>query len=247
MPEPEPHLSLVVPALNEAQRLARSIPRIRAVLDALDLPGPHEVVVVDDGSEDGTADRARELLRGARHEVVSLPSNRGKGRALKEGMLRARGRVRLFTDADLSTPVEILPRFLAAHRAGFDVVIASRKRPGARVERRQPLLRESMGKIFTFLSALLLVSGVSDFTCGFKSFTGPAADALFGGLRLEDWSYDTEILWRARRLGLRIREVPVRWRDDPSTRVHRLRDTVTSLTGLGRLLLLRHGLSGDPR
>jgi hypothetical protein len=162
----------------------------------------------------------------------------------------ARGRIRLFSDVDLSTPLEEIPRFLRAHAAGHDVVIGSRKRPGARVEQHQPWLRESMGKVFTFLSNVLVVSGVSDFTCGFKSFTADAAERVFPHLTLEDWSFDTELLWLVRCHRCSTKEVPVRWLDDPRTRVNRLRDTLHSLRGLLTLAAVRMGLTdrraGDP-
>jgi dolichyl-phosphate beta-glucosyltransferase len=207
------------------------------------IPGVAEIVLVDDGSDDGTAEVAGKLFRPIPHRVISYLPNRGKGHAVRVGMLSARGRIRLLSDADLSTPLDEIPRFLAAHRAGYDVVIGSRKRPGARVEVRQPWLRESMGKIFTFLSGTLVASGITDFTCGFKSFTAEAAETVFSRLRLPDWSYDTELLWRVRSLGLKLREVPVRWTDDPATRVNRLRDAIRSFGGILRVLAMRHGLS----
>ena len=235
----EPDLSFVVPAFNEAERMRDTIPEMIAYIRSRPEIGSFEILVVDDGSSDGTAARARDLLDGVPGRVLAYEPNRGKGAAVRHGMLAARGRIRLFSDVDLSTPIDEIPRFLHAHAEGMDVVIGSRKRPGARVERHQPLLRESMGKIFTFLSNVLVVSGVSDFTCGFKSFTAPAAERVFPHLTLEDWSFDTELLWLVRRHGLRMREVPVRWRDDPATRVSRFRDTVRSLQGLVRLVRRR--------
>jgi len=245
-PEPSsvPDFSFVVPAFNEAERLSRTIPIMRERLRGL-LPGRSlEIVVVDDGSGDDTARAASRLLEGFPGQVVSYSPNRGKGHALIRGMLAARGAIRLFSDADLSTPLDEIPKFLAAHEAGAEVVIGSRKRPGARVETHQPLLRENMGKVFTALANILVVSGVSDFTCGFKSFTAEAADDIFSGLTSWDWSYDVEVLWLARRQGYRIREVPVTWRDDPQTRVHLKRDVIRSFVGLLRILRRRHTL-GD--
>lgn len=239
MPDNPPGLSLVIPAYNEAERLGQTVPEIRDALDGLAVPGGVEVVVVDDGSRDGTADRARELLEGMNARVISYEPNRGKGRAVKVGMLEARGAIRLLSDADLSTPLAEIPRFLAAHRRGYSAVIGSRKRPGARVEIHQPLLRETMGKLFTFLSNVLVVSGVSDFTCGFKSFTARAAREVFTRLVLEDWSYDTEVIWRVRRQGLSLKEVPVRWRDDPRSRVSPMSDSVRSFQGILKLLRMR--------
>ena len=242
-----PDFSLVIPAYNEAERLAVTLPRMLEYLESEPAVGSFEVVVVDDGSADGTADTARGLLNGNPGRVVAYTPNHGKGRAVRRGMLAARGRIRLFSDADLSTPLEEIPRFVAAHRRGYEVVIGSRKRPGARVEKHQPLLRESMGKVFTFLSNVLVVSGVSDFTCGFKSFTAQASARVFPEMTIDDWSFDTELLWRVRRAELSMKELPVRWEDDPRTHVNRMKDTLRSLEGLGRLVLMRHGRSPGPK
>jgi glycosyltransferase involved in cell wall biosynthesis len=237
----KPDFSLVIPAYNEAERLPATLPRMVSYLDGL--PGvSYEIVVVDDGSADETAARAEAELNGSPGRVISYRPNRGKGCAVKRGMLASEGRIRLFSDADLSTPLTEIPRFLAAHRRGYDVVIGSRKRPGARVVRRQPLLRESMGKVFTLLSNVLVVSGVSDFTCGFKSFTAEASERVFPRMEIEDWSYDTELLWLVRDEGLRLKEVPVSWEDDPRTKVSRVKDTVRSLKGLLRMARRRHRL-----
>jgi dolichyl-phosphate beta-glucosyltransferase len=232
--------SLVVPAYNESDRLLRTLPEMRERLARLLPEREFEIVVVDDGSEDGTADTARRLLDGFPGRVLSYGENRGKGYALIRGMLGARGAIRLFSDADLSTPLAEIPGFLAAHAAGADAVIGSRKRPGADVERHQPVIRESMGKVFTALANILVVSGVSDFTCGFKSFTARAAEDVFSRMTSHDWSFDVEVLWLVRRLGYRLKELPVRWRDDPRTKVDLKRDTLRSFVGLMKLVRQRH-------
>jgi dolichyl-phosphate beta-glucosyltransferase len=237
-----PDFSFVVPAFNESKRLGATLPRMLTYLrNCPELTNP-EIVIVDDGSSDTTAEDARRLIGDFPGRVISYPENQGKGHAVKIGMLAARGKIRLFSDADLSTPIEEIPRFLAAHRAGHQVVIGSRKRPGAKVIVRQPFLRESMGKVFTFLSCLLVVSGVTDFTCGFKSFTADAADTVFPHMQVKDWSYDAELLFLVRRLGLPLKEVPVAWQDDPDTRVNRMGDAVSSLMGL--LKLFQRRISG---
>jgi dolichyl-phosphate beta-glucosyltransferase len=208
-----PELSVVIPAYNEERRLPPTLDRLRAYLGA----GPltHEIVVVDDGSRDSTSDVAR--AHGA--TVVRNDTNRGKGYAARRGMLLARGRRRLMTDADLSTPIEDLPRLLARLDDGYDVAIASRALPGSNVEVRQSAYREVMGRVFNLCVRVLAVPGLHDTQCGFKLFTAEAAEASFEPLRLDGFSFDVETLFIARRRGFRIAEVPVTWRNDEASRV----------------------------
>jgi dolichyl-phosphate beta-glucosyltransferase len=211
-----PRLSVVIPAYNEAKRLPLTLTRIRAFLDARG--EDYEIVVADDGSRDDTARCARES--GGPHLVLlSGGPNRGKGHAVRRGMLAARGALRLMSDADLSTPIEELGLLEARLREGRDVVIASRAAAGARIEVRQPFFREAAGRLFNALVRLLLVPGIADTQCGFKLFTAAAATASFEPAQLDGFSFDVEALFIARRRGLRIAEVPVRWRNDEATHV----------------------------
>jgi dolichyl-phosphate beta-glucosyltransferase len=232
----QPELSVVIPAYNEAGRIAEPLRRIHHHLAGRGLSA--EVVLVDDGSTDGTPDVVRRIAAelGMALRVLGSPGNRGKGHALRLGMTSARGRAVLMTDADLSTPIDELDRFLPWLRDGAQVVIGSRKMHGATIEVRQPLLREMMGRVFTFLTRLLIVR-VSDVTCGFKLFTREAAHEVFSRLTLDDWSFDAEALFVARKLGYGIREVPVTWRDAAGTKVHRGRDAVRAGLGLARIRL----------
>jgi glycosyltransferase involved in cell wall biosynthesis len=208
-----PDLSVVIPAYNEERRLAPTLDRLRAYLGA----GPlaHEIVVVDDGSRDATADLARS--HGA--TVLRNDGNRGKGFATRRGMLAAAGRRRLMTDADLSTPIEDLPRLMARLDEGYGVAIASRALPTSNVEVRQPAYREAMGRVFNLCVRALAVPGLHDTQCGFKLFTAEAAVAAFTPARLDGFSFDVETLFIARRRGFRIAEVPVTWRNDEASRV----------------------------
>jgi dolichyl-phosphate beta-glucosyltransferase len=210
-----PELSLVIPAFNEAARLPRTLERVRAFLDAR--PGGYEILVVDDGSSDATAEIAR--AAGASVRVLRHEPNRGKGYAVRRGMLAATGARRLMTDADLSTPIEELARLEGEIDRGCDVAIGSRAVAGARIEVRQPLYREAMGRLFNLLVQLLLLPGLKDTQCGFKLFTAAAAEAAFGACRLDGFSFDVEALYVARRRGLRVVEVPIVWRNDAATRV----------------------------
>lgn len=231
-----PQLSIVVPAYNEEARLGRTLHRVCTVMDASDVS--FEIVVVDDGSEDNTVGIARafaEIFGQVR--IVRLPENRGKGHAVRQGLLEARGDYVLMSDADLSTPIEEFFRMIPHVEDGYDVVIGSRKMRGAKVVVSQPEHRRFMGKVFSLLSQMLLVPGISDFTCGFKLFKRDVAHDLARSQRLHDWSFDTEILYLAHRRNRRVKEVPVTWTNSPDTRVRLLRDTFGSFFGLLRIRL----------
>jgi glycosyltransferase involved in cell wall biosynthesis len=214
--EAAPALSVVIPAYNEAERLPRTLERVREYLEGRG--GDYEIVVVDDGSTDATVERAR-AVGGARLSVLGSPGNRGKGHAVRRGMLAARGARRLMSDADLSTPIEELERLSARMDEGFDVVIASRALLGARIEVRQGAFRENMGRVFNGLVRAAVVPGLRDTQCGFKLFTAKAAEQAFARCRLDGFAFDVEALFVARRLGFRIAEMPVVWRNDAATRV----------------------------
>jgi dolichyl-phosphate beta-glucosyltransferase len=179
---------------------------------------PYELLVVDDGSTDGTAAAARSF-EGAPVRLVGGGVNHGKGHAVRTGMLLAAGERRLMTDADLSTPIEDLPRLEAALDQGFDVAIGSRAVSGANVEVRQGAFREGMGRLFNHGVRLLLLPDLMDTQCGFKLFTAAAAEAAFKASRLDGFCFDVEALVAARRQGFRIAELPVTWRNDAATRV----------------------------
>lgn len=211
-----PELSVVIPAYNEAGRLPPTLGRLRAYLDARGRA--YEIVVVDDGSSDGTAQAARQA-GGAVVTVVVNATNRGKGHAVRRGMLAARGARRLLCDADLSTPIEQLERLEAQAEQGHEVVIGSRALPGAQVEIRQTGFRENVGRLFNLLVRLLALRGVRDTQCGFKLFSAAAAEGVFRVARLDGFVFDVEALFLARRQGRRIAEVPVVWRNDAASRV----------------------------
>ncbi len=210
-----PSLSVIIPAFNEAGRLPATLARVRDYLAARG--SSHEILVVDDGSTDGTERAAR--AQGEDVRVLRHAPNRGKGYAVRRGMLAATRVLRLMTDADLSTPIEELAKLEREIEQGFDVAIASRAVAGARIEVHQPAYREAMGRLFNVLVQALLLPGLADTQCGFKLFTAEAAQTAFGAARLDGFSFDVEALYVARRRGLRIAEVPVVWRNDAATRV----------------------------
>jgi dolichyl-phosphate beta-glucosyltransferase len=217
-PEAPIHLSVVIPAYNEEQRLPRTIEQIERYLHGRG--ASYEVVLVDDGSRDGT----RQVMERAeaRYETVrveAMPHNRGKGRALATGVAVARGEEVLVTDADLSTPIEELEKLEAALRAGAGVAIASRAVKGSKVEISQPFYRVLMGKAFNLLVQVFLLPGIWDTQCGFKLFRADVAHDVFAHLTTDGFAYDPEVLYRAKKKGVRITEVPVVWRNSAPTKV----------------------------
>jgi glycosyltransferase involved in cell wall biosynthesis len=231
----DPELSVVIPAFNEAERLGRTLGR---VLDCLESLGrSFELIVVDDGSTDATAEVVRAQVAGGRQaRLHRQPVNRGKGEAVRQGMLLATGHYRFFSDADLSVPIEMLPAFLGPLEHGHDLAIGSRRVRGAVIEVHQPAHRELLGRGYSALARGLLGLAVADITCGFKGFRAAVAADLFGRQRLTRWSFDAEILYLARRRGYRMVEVPVRWRDDASTQVRLRHDVLRSFAELATIL-----------
>jgi len=224
-------ISVVIPVYNEAGCLQAHVDVLRPLLQSLS-PDDWEVVLVDDGSSDGTGAEIARLGADARVRGASHARNRGKGAAVRTGMLASRGDAVLMCDADMSTPPETLREFVAALGQGADVVIGNRKSRAARIERWQPPLRVWLGLGFTRLANALTGLSISDYTCGFKLFRGEPGRALFEATETPGWSFDVEILLRAARAGLRVQEIPVTWRHVDDTRVRIARDVLRSFTEL---------------
>ena len=237
-------VSVVIPAYNEEARIGRSLMSVAEYLEAQNYSS--ELVIVDDGSSDGTREKVRQVARELRVPLIllSYARNAGKGYALKAGFACAAGRQILFCDADLASPIEEISRLLEVLNDGADVAIGSRRLDGSNISVHQPWVRERLGKAYTWL-VRWLIADVSDATCGLKAFRREAGQDLFGRLRIHGWSFDAEILSLTRRLGHRIDEVPVRWADQAGTRVRLLRDSIGSLIGLVRILLF--AISGAHR
>lgn len=231
-------LSIIIPAFNEERRLGASLQKIRAYLAGKFFAS--EVIVVDDGSTDRTAEVARKALEGrVPSRVIQLESNQGKGYAVKTGVLASAGGTILFTDADLSTPIEELDKFLARLAEGFDAVIGSRALAGCDIRVRQARPREAMGKFFNRLVRLLVMRGCPDTQCGFKAFRRAAAMDLFARLETKGFSFDVEVLVLARKLGYRVAEVPVIWCDSRPSRVRMVRGSWQMLKELLRIRQVR--------
>ena len=227
-----PHLSIIIPAHNEERRLPASLARVQAFLQSQAYDS--EVIVVDSGSRDGTARLVRSL-------AVRQPSLRlyqedrpGKGLAVRRGMLEAEGAFRFICDADLSMPIEEVPRFLPPALPDADVAIASREAPGAR-RYGEPVLRHWIGRAFNLVVRVLAIPGFDDTQCGFKCFrAGPALD-LFSVQRLDGWTFDVEVLYIALRRGYRVLEVPIPWYFEPGSRVRIVRDSMAMFIDLFRI------------
>ena len=223
-----PELSIIIPAYNEERRLPRGLAKIREYLASRNLAdGQGEIIVVDDGSKDRTAAIAEEWSRELPAlRLVRNRENRGKGYSVRHGMQEARGRVALFTDADLSAPIEEADKLLAALDAGNDVAIGSRAVNRALIFGHQSRLREVAGMIFNGFVRLFTGLSFQDTQCGFKAFVRERSQIIFGQQRVERFGFDPEILFLAKRHGLRAIEIPVRWAHDPATKVHVVRDSL---------------------
>jgi dolichyl-phosphate beta-glucosyltransferase len=229
-----PALSIIIPAYNEERRLPRGLAAIRDYLAGRGLrPEQAEIIVVDDGSTDRTAAVAEEWSRELPSlRLVSNGDNRGKGYSVRHGMQEARGRIALFTDADLSAPIEEADKLLAAIDAGNEVAIGSRAVNRALIFMHQSRARELAGMIFNGFVRLFKGLQLQDTQCGFKAFVREPSRVIFDQQRIEGWGFDPEILFLAKRHGLRTAEIPVRWAHDPGTKVHVIRDSVIMFVDL---------------
>lgn len=225
-------LSVVIPAYNEAERIAESLIAIFKFLDGWAVR--MEVIVVDDGSADATPTLLERFA--ADHptlRVMTNPRNLGKGASIKRGVMAAGGKHIFFMDADLSVPIdELKPSYETMVRHDYPILIGSRRVEGARIMRRQPWLRQSLGHGFTYLARVLLCWDILDFTCGFKGFRRDVARLLFSLQRRADWAFDAEVLYLAKLLGIAVCQHPIRWSHCKGSRVRFPHDLVNTLAGL---------------
>lgn len=237
---PRPEISVIIPAFNEEERLPQTLEHVSHYLRSLSFAS--EILVVDDGSTDHTAQVVSALARSIPNLfLLSNGSNRGKGFSVRHGMLEAHGRIALFTDADLSAPIEESQKLFTALESA-DIAIGSRALNRRLIEIHQSRWRELAGILFNRVMRLLTGLPFEDTQCGFKAFAMPGSRIVFELQRIEDFGFDPEILFLAKRHGLRVVEVPVRWSHDPRTKVHVLRDSARMLLDL--LLILWNDLLG---
>ncbi len=225
---PSPRLSIVIPAYNESARIEDALAR---VMECVEKQGwDAEVLVVDDGSKDATPEIVqRWMQRYPRLHLIQNEGNRGKGYSVRNGLLQAAGDIVMFTDADLSAPMEEAERLFAAIADGADVAIGSRWMDRTRQTIHQPLYRRFFGRCFNWVTRTVMGLPFKDTQCGFKAFRRPVAQVIFRLQRIERWGFDPEILFIARKLGYEVREVPVTWGHDERSRMSYLRDGMKML------------------
>ncbi len=231
-----PYLSLVIPAFREARRLPQTLRAVQAAVGVWTFAA--EVLVVVEPSPDDTLALAEAARRGfPQLRVIGNPVHRGKGHAVRTGMLEARGQLIFFTDADLSTPLSDLERALAifANEPPVDVLVGSRQHPESLIEIRQSWMRERMGQTFNRLVRAFAGLRIADSQCGFKGFRQKAAREVFGRLRTDGFSFDVEALLLAQAMGFHIREMPVRWTNSAESKVHVIRDSFRMLADVVRV------------
>lgn len=227
-----PHLSIVIPAFNEEKRIVGTLGQILAFLDTQDYT--FEVIVANDGSTDSTASLTREIARTNPRLVLLDIEHRGKGHAVRTGMLAAQGSYHFFVDADLSMPVNEIPKFLPPSNPGAQVTIGSREKSGAH-RYNEPSYRHFMGRVFNKLVNAMAVRGIRDTQCGFKCFTAAASKKLFSQQRINGFGFDVEILLLAKKANLDIIEIPIDWYYQPESKVRPVRDTLRMLLDIARI------------
>jgi dolichyl-phosphate beta-glucosyltransferase len=219
----DPTYSIVIPAYNESARLGATLEKVLAYVHAQGWDA--EVIVVNDGSRDNTAEIVRSFAaKDPALRLVENPGNRGKGYSVRNGMLNARGSIVLFSDADLSSPIEEAPKLFEALERGADIAIGSRWLRAETQTQRQPLHRQLFGRIFNLVLRLTLGLQFADTQCGFKAFKQTAVQAIFPLQRIERWGFDPEILFLARKFKFRVQEVPVAWAHREGTSINPLVD-----------------------
>jgi len=214
-------LSVVIPAYNESRRIERTLERTREYLKQSG--GSFEVIVVDDGSGDDTIARVQKMAEKFPELILLKLSHQGKGGAVRVGMLSAKGKFILMSDADLSTPIEEVQKLKAALEQGNDLAVGSRRAAGAAIKKHQPWIRQTVGLMFGFFTRRIVDTGVLDSQCGFKLFTAEVAKKIFTLQTSSGFCFDIEVLGLARKMGMRVAEVAVVWEDAEGSKVNPLK------------------------
>lgn len=213
----QPYLSIIIPAYNEAERIPETLLDVDRRLEHAEYS--YEILVVNDGSKDNTAEIVKSMAKVVRNlKLIDLKDNAGKGGAVRQGMLLASGKIRLFTDADNSTSIDQFGTMMPFFKEGYDIVIGSRAVKGAKLDPAEPIYKQIPGKLGNLFIQALLLPGIWDTQCGFKAFTDEAAEKIFNISKITGWGFDVEALSLAKRRGYIIKEIPVYWKND--TRSH---------------------------
>ena len=237
-----PFLSIIIPAHNEENRLPSTLEQVFAFLSTQ--PYAAEVLIVENGSNDRTLEIAQSFAQQKSNLYVLQETQRGKGNAVRRGMLDARGEYRFICDADLSMPIEEITKFIPPALTDFDVAIGSREAPGA-VRYNEPSYRHLGGRGINFIIQMLILPGLNDTQCGFKCFRAETAEALFSLQSIMGWSFDIEILYLARRKYFRIKEIPIHWYYGPDSKVSAIRDAIRMVSDIFHIHYnARRGLYG---
>lgn len=224
-------LSIIVPAHNEENRLPDTLKQVIRFLEGQSFTS--EIVIVENGSLDKTFEIAQEFAK-KNKGIRVIQSERGKGAAVKRGMLEAKGEYRFMCDADLSMPVDEIVKFIPPELDGFDIAIASREAKGA-VRYNEPAYRHFGGRGINFIIQTLILPGLNDTQCGFKCFRAEVAEDIFSLQTLHGWSFDIELLYIARKHGYQVKEIPIHWFHHPETKVSALRDAVQMIKDIFRI------------
>jgi len=222
-------LSIIIPTFNEEPNISGTLSEVSEYLGERDLS--YEIIIVDDGSGDMTVKKVGEFGEKLQNlRIIESSPNRGKGYVLRKAIFQSGGEYVMFMDADSSTSVYEMDKFLPLLKEKYDVYIASRRIPGSEV--RVPVERKAMGNIYILLSRIMLGIRVSDLNCGFKMFTQEAAKKIFSMQVMDDWSFDAEVLFLCEKYGYRIKEIPVKWVHKTTSKVRPLRDGINSFLSL---------------
>ena len=240
-----PYLSVIIPTYNEEKRIGESLKKIAAYLSRQDYS--YEIIIVDDASSDKTV----KIIEDFAENIVLLRNKKreGKGYSVRQGVLAAKGDFVLFSDADLSTPIEELEKLLFWLKNGAQLALGSRRLPNSEIILPQPFLRRLMGRIFNLLVRIFVVRGFYDTQCGFKCFEKETADFLFEKQHLSGFCFDVEILYLARKFKKRVKEIPVRWFNSPASKIGPLKHSFLMFLDLFRIRINdwrgRYDYTGD--
>lgn len=228
----KPYLSIIIPAHNEEKRLPIAFKKIDSFLKKQKYS--YEVVVVENGSRDKTSEVAREFSKTHPYVKLMEVKTRGKGLAVQQGMLAAKGEFRFICDSDLSMPIEELPKFLPPKTKGFDVMIGTREGKGAR-RVGEPFKRHFIGRVFNLIIKLTILPGFEDTQCGFKMFSSEAAKELFSIQKLNGIGFDIELIFLAKKKGYKIKEIPILWYFDADSRMKLVQDSMKAIAEIWQI------------